>query len=456
MAAKISVVTPVYNGMRFLDRAVRSVLGQTLPDWELLAVDDGSQDGSAERLDWWAARDPRIRAFRHLANRGISAARNTALAAARGEWVVYLDHDDEFEPQHFERVWQWRDRGEVLVFRYRLQEERPGHPAFGTLTDYDPAARYDRMFDETIAVPLGVAHRRDLVDRVGLFDESLGLYLGQDEDGDLWRRFARAGATFTFVPHQAGIYHVRADSVARTRRPAPTELEATEPDLVSVEVRAGSRTATVRVPIADAGVLREVFEEHEYAVDPPIRFTSPPLVLDVGANAGAFAVYARLAFHPDAVVHCFEPNPAAWPHLRRNVGPFPGVTVHPLGLGRGERSADLRLHPRWSLGNSLDPELVPGPASIVKVAIRDAGQVWDELSLTKVDVLKIDTEGCEVEILESLGDRVNHCGVVLVEYHCPNDRRRIDALLPGHLLFGTRLHSARHGVVKYVRTDLVR
>ena len=220
-AVNISVVTPVFNGLRFLDRAVQSLLLQTAPEWELLAVDDGSSDGSAERLEWWAARDPRVRVFRHPANRGISAARNTALAAAAGEWVAYLDHDDAFDPDHLARVWAWRDRGDVLVFRYRLLEERPGHPGFGRATEYDPAGRHDRMFEETIAVPLGVAHRRTLLDRVGGFDESLGRYLGQDEDGDLWRRFARAGATFTFVPHVAGTYHVRADSLARTRVPAP-------------------------------------------------------------------------------------------------------------------------------------------------------------------------------------------------------------------------------------------
>jgi glycosyltransferase involved in cell wall biosynthesis len=82
---------PVYNGTRFLDRAVASVRAQTLADWELLAVDDASADGSAELLDRLATADPRVRVFRHATNRGQAAARNTALAAAGGEWVAYLD-----------------------------------------------------------------------------------------------------------------------------------------------------------------------------------------------------------------------------------------------------------------------------------------------------------------------------------------------------------------------------
>ncbi len=221
----ISVVMPVYNGIRFLDRAMASLLAQTFSDWELLTVDDGSTDESAQRLEAFAAMEPRLRVFRHAVNRGQATARNTALAAARGEWVAYLDQDDEFHPDHLARVWEWRSKAEVLLFRYELVEERPTHPLFGQVRTYDPKPRAGRMFTETIAVPLGVVHRRGLLDRVGNFDELLGRYRGQDEDGDLWRRFARAGATFTAVPHSSGRYHVRPDSVARTR-PMPTVIEA--------------------------------------------------------------------------------------------------------------------------------------------------------------------------------------------------------------------------------------
>ncbi|QJW92568.1 glycosyltransferase family 2 protein [Frigoriglobus tundricola] len=215
-APLVSIVMPVFNGARFLDRALASLRAQTLGDWELLAVDDASTDDSATRLDA-CARDPRVRVFRHPVNRGQAAARNTALAAAAGELIAYLDQDDEFYPDHLARAHALRDRADVLLFRYDLVEERPGHPGFGGATAYDPGARLWALFTETIAVPLGVVHRRALLARTGGFDEALGRYQGSDEDGDLWRRFARAGARLLPVPAKSGRYHVRADSFARTR-----------------------------------------------------------------------------------------------------------------------------------------------------------------------------------------------------------------------------------------------
>ena len=95
----ISVVMPVYNGEAFVARAVQSVLDQTSPRWEIVAVDDGSRDGTRAILERFAARDPRIRVL-HQENAGVSAARNAAMAAARGEYLAFLDADDWWYPDH--------------------------------------------------------------------------------------------------------------------------------------------------------------------------------------------------------------------------------------------------------------------------------------------------------------------------------------------------------------------
>jgi glycosyltransferase involved in cell wall biosynthesis len=95
---------PVYNGEATLDRALKSVRAQTDEDWEIVAVDDGSTDGSGEILRRWAAEDCRIRVVRLGENQGVSAARNAALRAAKGEFVVYLDRDDEFYPDYLANV----------------------------------------------------------------------------------------------------------------------------------------------------------------------------------------------------------------------------------------------------------------------------------------------------------------------------------------------------------------
>ncbi len=91
-----SIIMPVYNRAAVVGRALRSCLSQSFDSFEVVVVDDGSSDTSVEAV--LAFDDPRVRLLRHERNRGRGPARNTAMAAARGEWLVFLDSDDELLP----------------------------------------------------------------------------------------------------------------------------------------------------------------------------------------------------------------------------------------------------------------------------------------------------------------------------------------------------------------------
>ena len=92
---KVSVVIPVYNVKPYLERCVNSVLRQTYKDLEIILVDDGSTDGSGEMCDQIATRDPRILVI-HQKNQGLSGARNTGIHHSTGEYLLFLDSDDEW------------------------------------------------------------------------------------------------------------------------------------------------------------------------------------------------------------------------------------------------------------------------------------------------------------------------------------------------------------------------
>lgn len=97
----ISIITPVFQCEDYLQALIESIICQTYTDWELLLIDDGSKDGSPEICDRYARENPRIRVV-HRTNGGPAAARNEAVAMARGEYVAFADSDDWTEPRWLE------------------------------------------------------------------------------------------------------------------------------------------------------------------------------------------------------------------------------------------------------------------------------------------------------------------------------------------------------------------
>lgn len=94
----LSIIMPCYNVEQYLDAVIESLQAQPFGSWELIAVDDASTDGTAEVLERAAQRDARVKPVHHDRNRGAAAARNTGLEHARGEYIWFLDPDDDFEP----------------------------------------------------------------------------------------------------------------------------------------------------------------------------------------------------------------------------------------------------------------------------------------------------------------------------------------------------------------------
>lgn len=93
---KVSFIVPVYNVEKYIDQCIKSILNQTLKDFELILVDDGSPDNCPALCDEYAVKDSRIKVI-HKKNAGVSAARNTGIEVATGEWAYFVDSDDWIE-----------------------------------------------------------------------------------------------------------------------------------------------------------------------------------------------------------------------------------------------------------------------------------------------------------------------------------------------------------------------
>lgn len=199
-APLVSVVIPAYNAAAFIDETLRSVFAQTLTDFEVVLVNDGSPD-TAELERALAPHLGRL-VYLKQENKGASAARNAGLRAARGELAAFLDADDLWLPDYLERQAAFlRERpcdlagadGEIFgqspdAGRTCMEVLMPEGPACGD------ASFLQLLSAERFFITSGVVARRALVMEAGAFDEALR----NAQDFDLWLRLARRGARLSF------------------------------------------------------------------------------------------------------------------------------------------------------------------------------------------------------------------------------------------------------------------
>ena len=111
----VSFVVPVYRAENDLSRCIDSIINQTIPDWELILVDDGSPDASGKICDQYVQKDTRIRVI-HQKNQGVSVARNNGIKATNGKWLSFVDADDWIAPFAIELLVKYQACGDLLEF----------------------------------------------------------------------------------------------------------------------------------------------------------------------------------------------------------------------------------------------------------------------------------------------------------------------------------------------------
>lgn len=220
-----SVVVPAYNAEKFVAAAIDSVLSQTCPDFELIVVDDGSEDGTAGVVRGYE--DPRVRCIVQE-NGGVSAARNAGIRASAGEYVCFLDADDLWRENHLQvlsdLIGCYPDCGFFitghdirltngrLVHRFAEQLKRVEGETFRSDDGYRMILDYGYFFNTNT-----VCCRRALFDRTGLFE--VGVKNGEDDD--MWfRMFACSSVA---VSKAVTTVYTRENSGATARRMTDTQ-----------------------------------------------------------------------------------------------------------------------------------------------------------------------------------------------------------------------------------------
>jgi FkbM family methyltransferase len=204
----------------------------------------------------------------------------------------------------------------------------------------------------------------------------------------------------------------------------------------------------------DSGVSKltseEVLKGESYPKVPFARDVR--VVLDVGANCGAASVYFSRAY-PDAQVFAVEPAAAAHALLVANTAGLPNV--HPFHVGLHDHDAEVPLYSgaQGPGASSIHPSELTTD-EVEPVQLRSARAWVAEQGIDRIDVLKVDTEGCEVAILEDLVDLLPGIQAIHLEYHSDDDRRALDRILAGTHVLGLGKMFLDIGEVSYVSKDL--
>ena len=231
---RVTVFLPTHNRRALVDAAIDSVLAQTHRNLELVAVDDGSQDGTWEHLQAREAAEPRLRVARHEQPQGAPAARNRALAMATGEFVTGLDDDDRFRPDRLARfveAWQQLEREQAAFSGLYAQdiamrggrEQTSCKPA---VIAWQQMFRYNQIGNQLFT-------RRDWLLEVGGYDIGMPAW----QDLDVFIRLLRRRGPARLVDH--GTYEIdleeRPDRISRLPRErielACRRLQSKHPDV---------------------------------------------------------------------------------------------------------------------------------------------------------------------------------------------------------------------------------
>jgi glycosyltransferase involved in cell wall biosynthesis len=201
---KVSVIIPTFNRAEFLHSAITSVLNQTFQDFEILVIDDASEDQTQEVVNRF--HDTRITYLHHEANRGEACARNSGIVNSKGEFIAFLDDDDSWLPDKLNLQVNMLNGSNAkigLIYSgFRVIDGKSKMILSDRIPDKRGEVYENILYGNFVGTPSTVILRRDCINKVGLFDRNIAYGL----DHDLWIRIAKC-YHFDCIRSSLVLYH---------------------------------------------------------------------------------------------------------------------------------------------------------------------------------------------------------------------------------------------------------
>lgn len=202
----ISIIMPAYNSEKYIADAIVSVINQTYTYWELIVIDDGSNDNTLSIAKNYAINDDRIVVYKNDVNKGVSATRNHGIAIAKGEWIAFLDSDDKWISNKLEKQLSYaRQTGAEFIFTgasFINEESEPFNGVFSVPNKVD----YKRLRCHNVISCSSVLIKKDLFKSFKMERDDI------HEDYAVWLKILRTGICAYGIDEPLLIYRLTAKS----------------------------------------------------------------------------------------------------------------------------------------------------------------------------------------------------------------------------------------------------
>ncbi len=207
----VSVITPAYNASSYLADTIQSVQSQTYTDWEMIIVDDCSKDDTYSIALTFALKDSRIKVIQHQENGGVAVARNTALDAAMGEYIAFMDSDDLWMSDKLEKQIQFMEKNKLILTYTNYQIFNSDTGKIVKLIKSPKRMTYQSIFRNT-----GIGCLTVMVNRNMSGDFHMPL-LRHTEDNCTWQTILKPGYTAYLLDEVLALYRLSDNSLTKNK-----------------------------------------------------------------------------------------------------------------------------------------------------------------------------------------------------------------------------------------------